>query len=435
MPSTNANAALAASVNLASVVRPVAEDSSGATPPENSEVRKIAEDVLGALKYSFASVAANPATPVRPGSVEALFKEALQKTPAAQRSRYQQTAAPLVNAPVPIRTVMFGRAGERGPDDHLGAVGGFERYREGLAPLAIDRKLLGVRTPTISAPLSTLRSTPEGLLIPAAALPPDFEGFQHDFESAEEKAVESGVLADDRLADIWGPAYVGDPFADQAPDSDFEEMQTTDKLGLWLTKVKCIDETNPEWWGSDEIALAGVTVDEDGDTKKVGEKYIGGGFDDGDEKNYPNWRYTHFGLREGQYWPKTYSVTLLLAEKDHGGLSNALNSVWEKVGEHVKKAIAEAVGGVLTPYLGAVIAKAIGQAVAWIVNALVLWIIDAFKDDIFPPFTATVTTPSLSARWHHPNGTWGNPSSGIRTARFSGHGGSYQVLYYWKFFA
>lgn len=435
MPSSNANALLAANVNLASVIRPVAEDSSGATPPDNSEVRKIAEDVLGALKYSFASVAANPATPVRSGSVEALFKEALQKTPAAQRSRYQQTAADLVNAPAPVRTVMFGRAGERGADDHLGAAGGFERYREGLPPLAIDRKLLGVRTPTISAPLDTLRSTSEGLLIPAAALPPEFEGFHQDFESAEEKAAETGVLSDDRLADIWGPVHIGDPFAEQSPYSDFEEMQATDKLGFWVSKVRCVDETNPEWWGSDEIALAGVTVDEDGDTKKVGEKYIGGGFDDGDEKNYPNWRYTYFNLREGKYWPKSYAVTLLLAEKDHSGLSTALNTVWEKVAEHVKKAIAEAVGKILQPYLGAAIAKAIGQAVAWIVDALVGWIVNAFKDDIFPPFTATVTTPSMSARWHYPNGSWGNPSSGIRTARFSGHGGYYQVLYSWKFFA
>lgn len=434
MPSFNANMLLTETGNLAAVVKPMAKDSSGASPPSNSEVRKIGEDILGALKYSFASVASNPATPVRPNSVERLFKQAIEKTPAARRAQYQRVAAELVNAPVPVRTAMFGRAGERASEDHLGAAGGFERFDEGLPPLAIDNKLLGVRTSTLSAPLSALRATPEGLLIPAAHLPAEFESFQQDFEAAESKAADSGVLADDRLAEIWGPTFVGDPFAESAPASDFEEMQTTDKMGFWITQVKCVDETNPEWLGSDEIALAGVSIDEDGDSLKIPEKYIGGGFDDGNSKSYSNWRYHWFSLREGNIWPKTYAVSLILAEKDNGGLSTALNAVWEKVGPYVKKKIADAVAAGVTPELGPIIGKIIGEAVAWVVDKFVEWIIATLKDDIFPPFTAKVATPSMSARWNYPNGTWGNPSSGIRKADFYGHGGHYYVQYYWKFF-
>jgi hypothetical protein len=415
-------------------IKPTPEETSGASPPENSELRKIAEDVLGALKYSFAAVASRPDLPTRTDSVEAAFKEGLKSLPAEKQQSYQRTAAPLLGAPVAVRSLEFGRAGQRSAEEHAGAAGGFARFEEGLAPLAIDTKLLGVKPATIRVPTEALRSTPEGLLIPSAMLPKDFESFASDFEAARESARGTEVADLERLTDIWGPFSKTDPFA-TAAESEFEELAVTNKMGFWITQVKCVDETNPEWWGSDEIALAGITVDETGDTLKVPEKYIGGGFDDGNSKSYSNWRYHWFNLNEGSVWPKTYSVTLFLAEKDHGGLSKVLNSVWEKVRDKVKEAVAKAVGGALSSLVGPAIANAIGQAVAWIVNALVGWIINAFKDDIFPPYTARVTTPSMSARWHYPNGKWGNPSSGIRTAHFYGHGGHYSVQYYWQFYA
>jgi hypothetical protein len=432
MPEVNLNLAAA---DLVALAKPTAVDDSGSKPPANSELRKIAEDVAGALKYSFAAVAANPGAAVRADSVEAIFKDAFMTLPEQKRQQYQKTASELVKAPVTVRTSIFGRAGERSADEHIGAAGGFERYQEGLAPLAIDTKLLGVRTPTITLPVAAMRATAEGLLIPGSALPGGFESFERDFEEATSLAEKSRVMSESVLQDIWGPMYRGDELGAMGGPDEFEELAGTDKMGFWITRVKCVDETNPEWPGSDEVGLGGVTVDEDGDTKKVGEVYIGGGFDDGDAKLYANWRYTYFGLLEGSVWPKTYSVTLLLAEKDNGGLSDALNKVWQKVRDKVKEAIAKAVSSALQSLLGPAIAKAIGEAVAWVVDLLVGWIIAAFKDDIFPPFTARVTTPSTTARWYYPNGTWGNPSSGTRTAHFYGHGGHYLVDYYWKFFA
>jgi hypothetical protein len=261
------------------------------------------------------------------------------------------------------------------------------------------------------------------------------ENFETNFESAVSLAQETGVASEDILAEIWEPRYRGDPYLNASSEAEFEEFAITDKMGFWITKVKCVDETNPEFWGHDEISLAGVSVDEDGDTKKISEKYIGGGFDDGDSKSYSNWRYHWFSLREGQYWPKTYSVSLILAEKDNGGLSNFLSSVWEKIRDKVKQAIEKAVAGALAGYVGPAIAAMIGKAVAWVVDIFVQWIISWWQDDIFPVFTARVTTPSMSARWYYPNGTWGNPSSGIRTAHFYGHGGHYYTQYYWKFYS
>jgi hypothetical protein len=422
---------LVASMNL----KPTAIAEAGAPPPENSEVRKIAEDVLGAAKMSLTAVAANIDKPVRPDSLESIFKQAFMQMPEKKRQGYVTKAKTLTQVPTETRKMMFGRAGERDFESHL-ATGGFDRFDEGLASLVIDKKLLGIND-TIRVPRTALRTTPEGLLIPGEMVPGGAENFESNFESANKLAQETEIFSADKLEEIWGVSYANDPFSGGVGSSEgeFEEFAVTDKMGFWITKIKCVDETNPEWWGHDEIALAGVSVDEDGDTKKIGEKYIGGGFDDGDSKSYNNWRYHMFGLREGQYWPKTYSVTLLLAEKDNGGFANALNQIWIAIRDKVKAAIEKAIAGALTAYLGPVIAGAIGKAVAWIVDKLVGWIISWWNDDIFPAYTARVTTPSMSARWYYPNGTWGNPSSGIRTAHFYGHGGHYFIQYYWKFYS
>ena len=414
--------------------KPTATDESGAPPPDNSEIRKITEDVLGAAQMSLAAVAANPDRAVRTGSLEDTFKQAFKLMPEKKRQGYVAKAKALVEAPAATRKMMFGRAGERDFESHL-AVGGFDRFDEGLAPLVIDKKLLGI-SDTIRVPRVALRTTPEGLLIPGELIPGGADNFESNFESAKKRAEETEIFSVDKLEEIWGKSYASDPFAGGVGGSEgeFEEFAITDKMGFWITKVKCVDETNPEWWGHDEIALAGVSVDETGDTKKISEKYIGGGFDDGDQKSY-NWRYHWFSLREGQHWPKTYSLTMFLAEKDNGGFANFLNQIWIAIRDKVKAAIEKAITGALTSYLGPVIAAAIGKAVAWIVDKLVGWIINWWNDDIFPAYTARVTTPSMGARWYYPKGTWGNPSSGIRTAHFYGHGGHYYLQYYWKFFS
>jgi hypothetical protein len=279
-------------------------------------------------------------------------------------------------------------------------------------------------------------------LLPTDRVPPEFESadsfeaLQNDFEAAREAAARSGIYDADRLNELWGLAPRLLTSAVATADTDEFEAAVTDKLGLYVTQVKCVDETNPEFWGSDEIAIAGVTVDETGDTKKVSETYVGGGFDDGDAKNYsPHWQFTWFNLREehgspGSKWPKMYFVTFILAEKDHGGFASALDKVWQKIAAKVKEAITKAVTGALSELVGPAIAAAIGKVAAWIVDKLVNWIISTFKDDVFPPFAAKIKVSSLTAAW--PGGSKTGP---VRTAYFSGHGGQYSVQYYWKLYA
>ncbi len=407
---------------------PIPSLDEAAEAPDNSEIRKVADAVLQGLQYSFAAVAADPSIEAKAGSLEAEAKVALAALPEVRRRKYT-SAGKSVMSDDRTRKIVFGNAGSMKPETFV-EKGGFDQLTEHVTMPKLDPKLLGMRTDRILVPLDRLNQGDGTLSVESGA---SLENLQTRMAEADVAAQDSGLINEERMDDIWGRYCEGDPFGQDTVSGDFEPFATTNKLGLWVSQVKCVDETNPEFWGHDEIALAGVSVDEDGDVKKIAETYIGGGFDDGDAKSYPNWRYTWFNLNEGKYWPKRYSVSFLLAEKDNGGLSDFLQSVWDKVRDQVKKAIEEAVGGVVSAYLGKAIGAAIGKAVAWVVDVFVKWIIGLFKDDLFPVKTVAVTTPSASARWRYPNGTWGNPSSGTRVSHFYGHGGHYTISWHWLF--
>lgn len=413
--------------------RPTPTATEGIDAPDNSELRKIAEDIAGALQYSFAAVAANPDGDIRSGTVEADIRDYMGSMKAEKRAAFSNIAAELVKASAPVRTAMFGRAGKRDAAEHLGAAKGFRGYDAGLPPLQIDAKLLGIRTADISIPRDVLKKVDGGLLIPKDLLGGmDFETFDPDLDAMDR---DDSVMGAERLTDIWGEMTNGDDDAGR----DFEAV-VTDKLSFNITRVKCVDETNPERLLfvdlHDTIAIGGQSIDEDGDVKRINEQHVGGGFDDGDQKTYsPAWRYHWFNLREGQHWPKSYRVILMLAEKDHGGFQSLLNALYAHIRDRVKTAVANAVSGALNDLVGTAVARAIGQITAWIVDKLISWLINLFGDDVFPAKTLSVSTPSMRARWHYPNGTWGNPRSGTRTAHFYGHGGHYLVDYYWEFYA
>lgn len=369
----------------------------GAKRPDNPEVFRIAEDTLNALKYSIASAASQPDAAFARGSVESELQDAMRGLNPDKAVTIQNSAKALVNADMAVREVIFGRYGTLSLDEVHTL--GFSSLNGALPDLNVDIQSLGI----------------------------------------SDSELGSGNVLDanpDHLADIWGVKYTEDVFAAQAKVGS---SNVTDKLGFYINRIKCLDETNPEWPGKDDIALGAVTVDENGDTKKISEQFIGH-FNDGSTKHYnPDWRYTWFNLREqheftGSIWPKKYGVTLALAEKDNGGFASFLNNLWERVRDKVKAEIAKAVGQALTPYLGSAISAAIGQATAWVIDRLVGWLINLFKDDIFRPVTLSCTVPSYNARWTL-DGKWGSTSSGLRYAYFSSHGGRYYVEYYWQLFA
>lgn len=429
-------------------IKPVPVENNSVDEPDNSEIRKITEDVVNAVKYSLTAVAANPDS-ARQGSIEYEFAAAVKKLGEIRPGMVEAArseAKALIQAEESVRRAVFGRHGAIPAQAFV--ANGFERSLEDQVSIEVNAKLLGVTRKSVIISTDVLRPTDGGLLIPSDVIigrggnvvaPNDFQSVVSD---AAASAAKSEVFDKERMASVWGETTDFDPYAEQAPDSDFMPQAAASKLGVYVRKVKCEDETNPEWWGNDEIALGGISTDENGDVKKIGETYVGGGFKDGKSKSYSNWQFHWFSLNEEPFWPKKYGITFVLAEKDNGGLSDFLNKLWEKVSEKVKDAIEKALetaGAVVGGYLGSaeigrVIGKILGKVVAWAIGKLIDWLIGLFKDDIFKPGTSWLTVPSAHARWHYPNGTWGNPWSGIRWFRFSGYGGRYLLQYQWRLY-
>lgn len=196
-------------------------------------------------------------------------------------------------------------------------------------------------------------------------------------------------------------------------------------LEFRLHKVKCLDETGRFSFGSDEIDMGGNAVDETGDTHNIPKFRVGSDFDSGEQVVFsPPRQFTRFNLTEGTTFPKTYFVTMILAEIDHGGLSKFQLDLLAKVKEKVIAALKAAgpTGGPLGPI--------IGIAIAFVVGKIFKLLIDIWQDDIFQPITVKVDIPSLNARF-----PGGKTDSLNAVANFNGHNGKYQVTYDWRVFA
>lgn len=378
----------------------------------NSEIKKIADRVASTVILAAEKVSVEKDYKPAAGTFESILQERLNTFPDRKKSDIVKRVKPIYSASQDIRTALYGDLGAI----NLESVDSVEMEANRMAPVEINRGLLGMWTP------------PPGAELAAEELASMASQQTEVFNIDEVLAIDS-VTGDGAIFSEVGVAADADEGMD-----DFEPQAVTDKLGLWIRRVKCVDETNPEFWGSDEIALGGSSVDETGDLKSIAEVRIGGGFDDGDAKSYsPHWRWHWFNLREGgSNWPKSYFLTFVLAEKDMGGLSNFLQKLWDKVKSQVLAAITKAVSGGTSPWVGP-LGPVIGAAVSYAVNKIVEWFIKSWKDDIFPPSTVSCTLPSYGARWTV-NGRR-STSSNVRRAHFYGHGGHYYIEYYWKLFA
>ncbi len=417
--------------------------SQGIKEIENSELLKIAEDILDGVKYSFANVASNEKVSVNANSIEADFQEALKTFNPKKLKNINNKAQELVELPKSARENLFGRYGALDASEFI-KEGGFKNSMEILSksrPLSINPKLLGLKIPRFSVPIVNLKPVNEGLLIPSINIAGDrwkeLDTIKNERLRIISDNLEAGIVDETKMSEIWGNK-IGLLDEEESDEIDgFEEQALYSKLALKIKRVKCVDETGYGYWGElgdDEIALAGVSVDEDGDTKKISEIRIGNSFDDGESKVYsPAMEYTWFNILEaGNVWPKKYAVTYLLAEKDNGGLSSVLHKVWEKIDEAVKKAIAEAVTAGLAAWkIPVEIAQVIGEVVAWVVDKLIKWIINAFKDDIFRPNMVTCRLGSRSGRFYHGGGRYRSYSRTHRS-HFYGYDGHYYIEYYWK---
>ncbi|WP_406118205.1 hypothetical protein [Streptomyces sp. NBC_00989] len=198
------------------------------------------------------------------------------------------------------------------------------------------------------------------------------------------------------------------------------------KLELRIHSVKCLAETSE--LGSDEISLAGTSVDESGDTLKISPFDVRS-FDDGDVKTYaPPKQFHWFSLDEGgTTYPKPYFVTLVLAEVDFGGLAAYVDQLLDLVRTKVAAYLAAAVGGAIGVsggVLGVLIGMAVGAAIGWAFDQLK----GIVEDDVFTPVTLSTIIPALTARWN------GKPETAAASADYRGFGGHYRVTYTWRMF-
>jgi len=202
----------------------------------------------------------------------------------------------------------------------------------------------------------------------------------------------------------------------------------------WL---RCVDETNPEWPGGDEIGIGGVAINTDGTSTKVAAKTYND-FDDGNTEWFnPPWKFAEFtrpAPASGQWGYDSFGVIVALAEKDGSGFSDFLTELWDKVKVEVLAIVTTVVTAGTAPVLG-IGAPIAGIVAAWAVNELVEWFLGWFDDDIFTPKKATMTVPRSGVTFWEPGTTYEGLS--VRTPQrsldFYGFGGHYQVRYDWRF--
>lgn len=388
----------------------------------NSEIRKIAERVANTAILAAEKISVEQDFEAQKGSFEEILLGRLKGFDAEKRKAISTRVTPIAKASEAIRTGLYG---ELGKIDIL-KVKSVEESVNKLDPVAIDRKILGLWTP------------PDGSNLTAAEI--------KNFQDAQTEILNTHTVTSMDAITGGGRVFseIGNVSGDIDMEGDFEPQAVTDKLGLYISRVKCVDETGSnsffdpesERYGNDEIALAGVSVDETGDTRQIPEYRVGNSFNDGDTKWYsPHKQWHYFSMREGgNNWPKSYYLTFILAEKDGGGLATFLQKLWDRVASKVREAVAAAIGAAIGGTLGP-LGAVIGAAVAWAVFKVVEWFLRIWKDEIFPPQTISCTVPSYGARWRFSNGTWGSTTSGYRRTHFYGHDGHYYIEYRWKLFS
>ncbi len=400
--------------------------SQGAEPPQNAEMLKVIDDVLGALKYSFVAVAANPEVEVRPESVEGEVKRYLQgmEEAAASQVRRRREGAGLGLGGGEGRDLRSGRTPRRGRarrPQGLRAVRRRSRRRS-----KIDRKLLGLRPPEVTLPLDAIERIDDRLVIRRDALGGSempIRRLRERVEHAEEQPV-----SEERLAEIWGDYREADA------QTDFESVRL-DKLAFNVERVRCVDETNPERGlfinYHDEIAIGGQSIDEDGDVKLIPEHFVGGGFDDGDQRLYnPAWRLHWFSLNEGRSLAQGIPGRAVPGREGLGqvpGLSR--QGLPDDPGTRSPPRSGRPWASAVTPFVGPALGALIGAAVAYVVDRLVKFWIELFGDDLFDPVVCRLRHGGYGGRWAN-----GSTRSPTMTARFVGFGGHYIVNYHWQLY-
>jgi hypothetical protein len=230
--------------------------------PKDPALRAVAEDLLAQLKYRFAAAAAENVP-------DKVFQPYLASRSGSTRERYQQQTRALLAAPQELRARHFRRY----------AAIGVEEYRT-LAP---DQR--ATRIAKLPVAQETLKPAFQRLTKTVAKMPP-------------------GVVIKPR----------------PPTDPDLQAGLAFKKLSVFVTRVRCIEETD-DWSDSDEINLGGTATGPFGDVRLVDEMFISDDFDRGEVEEFGfgkvfcNWMLE----TNSEGFPYAYGIVVALAEKDDGG--------------------------------------------------------------------------------------------------------------------
>ena len=370
-------------------------------PLNDTELQKIADDVLHGLQYSFLAAAISQDKAFAPGSVEENFRLAIGTLKPEKRAGYQSIARATAAHTTDERQLSFGRYAALSVEEY--GQKGFAATQ--LPPLQLDSVKL-------FAALKEFQKVP----VVTAPVPP-----------------------------VAAPSPIQTLSGGTAP-------ATVKSVGFYITEVRCVDETDGllgTEFGRDEIQIGGMAVDEVGNTIKIkpfNVKNEKGNFEEDDNPivsyPFPGKAFYQFDTtKTTSAYPKNYAAIVFLAERDSGGFADFLTEAWEKVGSAIKAKIeaeliaaGAAVGSTLSATeIGALIGAVLGKIIGEVLDTLVGWIISWFGDDRFAPGTAVagLNTPAGTAYLSNPSPGWNNFSSPEGKFTFKGHGGEYTVKCRW----
>jgi len=256
------------------------------------------------------------------------------------------------------------------------------------------------------------------------------------------------------------------------PPFEFEETGNYHQFELYVDRIKCISDTN-ESGPTDEILLDGFTVLASGKVDRHG-LWTVGDFKSGTIGPEPSRRpvrrssfeFFPMGFSQGNIlgrqqwddprlpWPRTYSITLMMAEHDDGGFDEVVNEVVReilgKLHEYAEEYIAGAVATVAGGLAGAAAGGLPGLIIGAVIGAIASGLIDEifeFLEDLFDNADDSLGEKSLlldipSTRVqdiHRLAGTVHNLANGktefvseTQKVRFEKEGGKYDVYLFWK---
>jgi hypothetical protein len=382
--------------------------------PSDPELRKIAQDVLNQMKFSFMANAVTAKAPSKmkvEGSADVMFQKYLATRKPSVRAVAKQKSQIYLEEPVARREKKFGRYGKLT----------LNQYSQ-VGSAGVSTKVDTLQVDSIS--LKATLKKPSGLGPRGTTLPIIF------YEKKGAKLIPLNPVV---TQPVVQPPVVPVVDEDKLAGAQFK------KLRLFIKSVYCQEETDEV--GDDSILIGGTAIDLDGTTQKIDQFKVVDNIDDdfqeNETKEYPGngklFAEWNISSDDSAGWPKAYPALMAMSEEDDGGFYEFLVELWKMVSGKVVAAVEEAVGAAIGTLIGAAFGGVIGAIAGFIVGAFVQWIINLFdnEDDIVAVEPMTLWLGAATASYYASTGFTTAPSKLFAT-EFVGDGGHYRVWCHYK---